>query len=1215
MANDTAKILPIPDIPTELLKAAERDELVIFIGAGVSRIMGCASWDSLSYNLIRKCLDLGLINFAQKEHLLKSNDNKQKITIAFEILYKNDLEEEFWDCMECALQGKEEIIAQRDIYYYLNKFGAIYVTTNADELFDKHIVPKQNIIDKDKIMPIDINSNYIYHIHGMMKSRNVVFRASEYLTNYQDPKIRDFLIELFNEKYTLLFLGYGLSEFELLDYIIGKSEGSNKRNKEFNKFLLKPYNESEMNLVEVDEHYYEDLGVKIIPYNYEEKGYDQLFYIMEEWSKEFSTLSNFPIYSVDNIRKTIQDFKHEDAKEIIGHIKEKEYLSNLFFKEIHQSIKPQEWFGLLKEYGFFNPEEFDLIPQEREKGYFYTPIWHSFEYLKLITSKKLNDEEYYAIKDILKVTIEYLNSEKIENYRIYETYIDIISNLPINKIYKYQIKNIAKFISSGWGARPISFEVEALVKKLLQSSQSEYAFIIIDKILAFNKKENNWLNYKSFDIISVLPEYELKNLLKTIRLNLKTKDFSILINLLYKLITKMENIRGNTLNYVWMPTIEDDEQTNNEKYEIQLVKLLRDILEKSEAKKIKSIIEEMYSHKGSVLRRIAIYIINKKYSEFKDIFWGYKGNPLDEVLDTHEVYELFKNNVRKFSEDQITKILSWIEDRSYDYIYEKDIDEEIKGKQIAYRKKEWLSSLIDSNDKRIKKEYDIQNNINDTPLSHPGYLSWHGETKWENMSDKSPFSVEEILQMDNSQLIEEIKSYDPPQTFDGPTKENFAWEIRASVEKEPTKFDSSLDLFEKIDCIYIDAILSGFESAAGNKKKLKWKQIFDYIFNVISIKEFSECEEKNRIIRSISDLIKHGSNSESYGFGKERLDISEDILFILYDYTNKIEHESTEELYINVLQDPQYQIFEALIYISLKDYRIYKKKGRYRINSLINKNLKDPNYPTMFFAMGQYIILLNYMDKEWVKKNFNVIYNKGNLINWYASMSGFLLRNQTDKDIYIYMKENGDIEKALETEFDNQFINKPIQHLAIAYMNEIEKFSEGNSTINYLIENGTPEQIMELLDTVWRIEWKDIDVSQKVEELFNVLYENFVEKSEYNEVFTKYILLFKFIKHIEAFKLKLKYCIQCIEKGKYVTLKELLDFLDDRKDNNSDIVIVLLKELAKRKATYNKNDERIQEILDYMYQSGKNKSLLDSVCREFIQNDRPSYKDLFDKYN
>ena len=57
----------IPDLPSELYVAHLQEKLAIFIGAGVSRLAGCESWEVLAANLLSICREKKLINYYEEE--------------------------------------------------------------------------------------------------------------------------------------------------------------------------------------------------------------------------------------------------------------------------------------------------------------------------------------------------------------------------------------------------------------------------------------------------------------------------------------------------------------------------------------------------------------------------------------------------------------------------------------------------------------------------------------------------------------------------------------------------------------------------------------------------------------------------------------------------------------------------------------------------------------------------------------------------------------------------------------------------------------------------------------------------------------------------------------------------------------------------------------------------------------------------------------------
>ena len=74
-------------IPQGIKRAIEEKNLVLFIGAGVSRLTGCWSWDQLARGLIQKCHQLDVLD-GRFDHPLQQNIKKDKIPEVIDFCYK-----------------------------------------------------------------------------------------------------------------------------------------------------------------------------------------------------------------------------------------------------------------------------------------------------------------------------------------------------------------------------------------------------------------------------------------------------------------------------------------------------------------------------------------------------------------------------------------------------------------------------------------------------------------------------------------------------------------------------------------------------------------------------------------------------------------------------------------------------------------------------------------------------------------------------------------------------------------------------------------------------------------------------------------------------------------------------------------------------------------------------------------------------------------------
>lgn len=277
-------ILPLPELPPQIVEAINRDKLVIFLGAGVSRLVGCLGWSDLAKNLVNRCFkesknetDQNLITFKEKSNLLAINDHRKIITICFKLLNKENKLDAFYNEVEKSLKYKEAIIAP-NIYTDLAKVSARFITTNADEHFDSNFRLKE--YDPFNFIKGGINKDTLYHIHGSIKYRqSLIFTLPQYFELYTSPLLKTFLAEVFNT-YTVLFIGYGLTEMDLLEYLFKVDK---KPIKEIKHFMLSAYYKGEENILDMEQAYYEDMNIEIIPYSKDEIGYEQLNLVIRNW--------------------------------------------------------------------------------------------------------------------------------------------------------------------------------------------------------------------------------------------------------------------------------------------------------------------------------------------------------------------------------------------------------------------------------------------------------------------------------------------------------------------------------------------------------------------------------------------------------------------------------------------------------------------------------------------------------------------------------------------------------------------------------------------------------------------------------------------------------------------------------------------------------------------------------------------------------------------
>jgi hypothetical protein len=284
----------IPPIPLEVKQAANEANLVIFIGAGVSRLMGCPSWDQFADDALRQLANQDLITFGDMQQL-SHLPAKQRLSIALQVSKSKKKLLDF----AALIQPKHPLNSK--VYDYLKGIGCIYVTTNYDRFLDSmsgkitaggpDVEGEVSVIHKPELIcrPRKFKSlrlrepGTVIHLHGSIdEPESMIMTTPQYLNHYNDKRVQDFLYELFN-RYTVLFLGYGLEEWEVLEHILRKGvQHADKKRKQFT--LTGFYSHQEKTFSHLSDYYEESFGLSLVHFSLDYLEYDQLEKIMEDWA-------------------------------------------------------------------------------------------------------------------------------------------------------------------------------------------------------------------------------------------------------------------------------------------------------------------------------------------------------------------------------------------------------------------------------------------------------------------------------------------------------------------------------------------------------------------------------------------------------------------------------------------------------------------------------------------------------------------------------------------------------------------------------------------------------------------------------------------------------------------------------------------------------------------------------------------------------------------
>ncbi len=314
-------IQDIPAIPDTIKTAATSGKLIIFVGAGASRILGCPSWIDFAKMHLEAVKASGLINHFVYEHLqeIGEKDPRKLLTIC-KILLKEPGAQQ--PDIKKIFEGDATEVGKHKIYEYLYALNAVYITTNFDDHLDHQLELKRLPIDptpeagsadpnpqestkaevfyeeKDLLASALTNSGNIIHLHGSVKDPDhLIITFPEYAKHYEKgSKATFFLEEVFRRN--VLFVGYGVEEYEIMEYILQKASALNG---EIRHAMLFPAFEGEEELMDHLDKYYRTLGIELVPYSKTKNGPGQLEEVLRVWSEDIGLIAEPPGF-LENIK-------------------------------------------------------------------------------------------------------------------------------------------------------------------------------------------------------------------------------------------------------------------------------------------------------------------------------------------------------------------------------------------------------------------------------------------------------------------------------------------------------------------------------------------------------------------------------------------------------------------------------------------------------------------------------------------------------------------------------------------------------------------------------------------------------------------------------------------------------------------------------------------------------------------------------------------------
>lgn len=305
------KIELIPEIPPALRRAARQRKIIPFIGAGVSQLGGCPGWDEFANATLKFFVGKGPLSHAQFDQM-SSLSSRIKLSLALELQKQHNPPIDFKELLEPTADKRK---IGDEVYANLSKLATTFVTTNYDDWLDHPPPAPFQLNESTSSTPSDTSrtsfykrsditvnklldaQNAVFHIHGSAEDReSMVLTTLDYLERYSSHRIDGaadkenpfltFLQILFKSK-NVLFIGYGLSELEVLEYVVQKGlDKQRHQTQELQHYVLQGFFSHEIELARSLDSYFRQFGIGLLPYSRDNRDWEQLTEVIEHFARE-----------------------------------------------------------------------------------------------------------------------------------------------------------------------------------------------------------------------------------------------------------------------------------------------------------------------------------------------------------------------------------------------------------------------------------------------------------------------------------------------------------------------------------------------------------------------------------------------------------------------------------------------------------------------------------------------------------------------------------------------------------------------------------------------------------------------------------------------------------------------------------------------------------------------------------------------------------------
>lgn len=1048
-------MIEIPEIPKQIINAINDGTLAVFVGAGVSRIAGLPGWNDLAKDLISKCNHLGLIEHVDKEIILgKIKDNKQLVTIAYTMLCEHGKEETFFEVLSNFLKKDSISEPGKQVFKWLKDTTALVLTTNADLLLDQQYEKNRIFSDVNSAANWSTSRGSLVHLHGIITDRiSLVFTVKQYIERYRSMEYKEYLKKVFNTK-TVLFIGYGLAEFELLDYIIQHTAPHIRH------FILSPYLSYEEPAIRAMNQYYNELGITQISYCIDKNGHSDLAQVLTCWMDRIMRSTNLPSITIKRLRELCAQAPTIDiTAEATQLAKTNSVAEKELFTQILRSKYKSDWLISLQDSFCFDPAVSNPRIEKVAAGgkeQYRSPLWFGIEALAQVIHEEPTD-------------------------KLKKMAADVLNRMSANAI-KDELK-IDNWISAHYAAE-LFFSVEP---KCIEASSWKYMRLVSKSRIADNMDTFTLEFVRQVNAITKWPAVYLCKSLeimldRTVKRADREYDYSmdeltkkcldIVAPIMYGVIIKLciksigKAFKHNPLTFADVgaiakyPDNNGYEDFDNLSFNAAIIIWLRKSISiMTTAEALRFATEYRFSD-IPLLRRAAIYSISCHFAACSDfLFSTDNNNPFDDNEIYSDLFDMLASNSCQIDKTYLEKITIWINHTNFgtENIHASNFRRALIYRELSKNNPEYLSLWSDYSNS-VGHEYDRMEAYNVSKLIYGCSAEW---------VQPDPSIAKQMENMGAQEIIEYLNNIECTWRTD-------EWDIGKSIEifipEHPSILLDNPGPFLELKEGLLPYLIRAMEKMDITEECCY--EIWPFLHDVL-IRWHNDRQLSVAVFRAVRELF----------ISKKRKAFFDAIARAVMTWTdsNKPYYKSEMDYDMVILND-QYALAVSLL---IDTAACAKESGQADVDNyvldFINNRLDDANDWILRMTLGFQMADLQYLSHKWTDERLPLIFNN---VNPVAVSIGYIQGRFWTPDLYKYLSSCNYFKDILSlTDDATTSVSQMKQNIAAisirALISNDDMLGKEESTLNSVISNLTDSMMFSAIKVFKNDLSKEIDASRK----------------------------------------------------------------------------------------------------------------------------------------